>query len=100
MNKILEEDALQIIKENKELKDLKNTTFMITGASGMVGIYFVNTLLVLNEKYDYKINLYLVLRNEKKLPSYILDNKYVHIIKQDVTLPIACNENMDYIVLY
>ena len=78
MNKILEEDALQIIKENKELKDLKNTNFMITGASGMVGIYFVNTLLVLNDKYGYDINLYLVVRNKKKLPEYVLNNKNVH----------------------
>ena len=98
MNKILEEDALQIIKENKQLKDLKNTNFMITGASGMVGIYFVNTLLVLNEKYDYNINLYLVIRNKSKLPKYVLDNKNVHLIEQDVTQPINCDKDIDYIV--
>ena len=98
MNKILEEDALQIIKENKELKDLKKANFMITGASGMVGIYFVNTLLVLNDKYNYDINLYLVVRNKNKLPKYVLENKNVHLLEQDVTSPINCDKDMDYIV--
>ncbi len=98
MNKILEEDALQIIKENKGLKKLKDTNFLITGASGMVGIYFVNTLLVLNDKYDFNINLYLVVRNKNKLPEYVLNNKNVHLLEQDVTKPIDCDKDMDYIV--
>ena len=50
MNKILEEDAIQIIEDNDELKELKNCNFMIAGASGMIGIYFVNTILTLNKK--------------------------------------------------
>ena len=98
MNNILKEDAIQIIEDNNKLKELKGTNFMITGASGMVGIYFVNTLLTLNELYDYDINLYLIVRSPQKLPSYVLDNKNVHIIKQDVTLPFAVDVPVDYVI--
>ena len=98
MNDILREDALQIIEDNNGLKELKNTNFMITGASGMVGIYFVNTLLTLNELYNYNIKLYLVVRSPQKLPNYVLDNENVTVIKQDIIDPINLDVNMDYVV--
>lgn len=99
MNNILKEDAINIIEDNNGLEELNNTNFMITGASGMVGIYFVNTLLTLNELYDRNINLYLLIRNKNKLPEYVLNNDHVHLVEQDVTLPIVTEEvNMDYIV--
>ena len=99
MNNILKADAINIIEDNNGLEELNNTNFMITGASGMVGIYFVNTLLTLNELYDRNINLYLLIRNKNKLPEYVLNNDHVHLVEQDVTLPIVTEEvNMDYIV--
>ena len=98
MNNILKEDAIQIIEDNNKLKELKGTNFMITGASGMVGSYFVNTLLTLNELYDYDIKLYLVVRSPQKLPEYVLNDKNVHIIKQDVTIPIDADVHIDYVV--
>ena len=98
MNNILREDALQIIEENDGLSDLKNSNFMITGASGMIGIYFVNTLLVLNETKNTNVKLFLVIRNKNKLPEYVLNNKNVIIIEQDVINPINVTEKMDYIV--
>ena len=98
MNKILEEDAIQIIEDNDELKELKNCNFMIAGASGMIGIYFVNTILTLNKKYKRKNQLYLMVRNTNKLPDYVLNDKNVHIVLQDVTEPIKIDEKMDYII--
>lgn len=98
MNKILEEDSKQIITENNGLVELNNCNFMVTGASGMVGIYFVNTLLTLNEQYGMNIQIYPVVRDITKLPDYVRNNSNVHIIIQDVTTPIAIKEKMDYIV--
>lgn len=98
MNKILEEDAIQIIKENNDLSELENCNFLITGATGMVGSYFVNTLLTLNEKYNRNIQIYLMVRNVSKLPDYMKDNENVHILNQDVINPVECEIPMDYIV--
>lgn len=98
MNQILEEDSRQIIKENNGLNELDNCNFMVTGASGMVGIYFINTLLVLNKEYNRNIQIYPLVRNTKKLPDYVLNNPNVHIILQDVVDPIDLDVKMDYIV--
>ena len=44
-NEIIDEDLNQIIEENNGLKDLYNKTIMVTGASGLIGNYFVNTFI-------------------------------------------------------
>lgn len=98
MNKILEEDALQIIEDNNGLKEIWNSNFMITGSSGMVGSYFLNTLLVLNSNFNANIEIYLLDRNANNIPEYVLNNSHVHIITQDITDPINCDEKIDYIV--
>ena len=98
MNEFLKEDALQIIDENNGLRELKNTSFLITGASGMVGIYFVNTLLVLNEMYDANIKINLLVRNRNKLPDYVLNDSNVNIVEQDVVETIDFPGEVDYVI--
>ncbi len=98
MNEILREDAIQVIESNDGLKELYNSKFLITGATGMVGMGFVNTLLTLNELYGANVELYLVVRNEKKLPKYVLESPYVHVVVQDITEPIKCEIAADYVV--
>ena len=44
-NKIIEEDTQQIIDENNGLKELYDKSVMVTGASGMIGSYFIYTLI-------------------------------------------------------
>ncbi|HPE14982.1 MAG TPA: NAD(P)-dependent oxidoreductase [Bacilli bacterium] len=98
MNEILVEDALQIIEENDGLIELFGCNFLITGASGMVGRSFLNTLLVLNDSFNANINVYVLVRNSSKLPQYVVENPNVHIIVQDVIEPIVLTSKMDYIV--
>ena len=56
MHRIIKEDAIQIIEDN-QIDKLKNKTVLITGATGMVGSYFVNTLIVANEIYGMNIKI-------------------------------------------
>lgn len=98
MNDILKEDEIQIIEENNKLEELKESSFFITGASGMVGIYFVNTLYVLNKYYNYNIKINLLVRNKNKLPNYILEDENVNILEQDVVNPIDFNKKVDYVI--
>lgn len=97
MNKIIEEDAIQIINDN-QMEKLKDKTVLITGASGMIGSYFINTLIVLNEKYNMNINILALVRNKNKFEDYILNNEKVTIIEQDVTNEIKYEGNIDYII--
>ena len=57
MNRILEEDLLDIMKQPVNWGKLKNKSVMVTGASGMVGSYFVRTLLKLNEEQNLNIHV-------------------------------------------
>lgn len=98
INKIIDEDAQQIIDENEGLKKLYDKTVMITGASGMIGSYFVYTLMKLNEDFDANITIIPLIRNITKLDNQIINNKNVQPIIQDVTEKISYDANIDYII--
>lgn len=71
MNKIIKEDVNNIIDDTPSLAKLSNCTFAVTGASGMIGKYIVNTLIELNQRYDSNIKILVMVRNKDKLEDYI-----------------------------
>ena len=97
MNRIIYEDALQIINDN-DVEKLRNKTFIITGASGMIGAYISYVLKVLNDEYNMNIKIILNVRNINKLEKFILDDKNITIITQDVVEPFEYPDKIDYIV--
>lgn len=98
INKIIDEDVKGIIDDNNGLMELKDSSFLITGASGMVGSYFVYTLMKLNEEYNYNIDIILVVRNKNKLLKDVVENEKVIIVEQDICDPLAYEGAVDYIV--
>lgn len=98
LNYIIDEDAEQIIQENNCLKEFYNKNIMITGATGMIGSYFIYTLVKLNEDYGANINIIPLVRNLGKLNDEILNKNYVCPIVQDVTEKIDCKYDIDYII--
>lgn len=97
-NKIIEEDLEQIISENNGLKELYGQSVMITGASGLIGSYFLNTLIKLNEDYGAGIKIIPLIRNLNKLNKEAIDKDYVFPIVQDITTPINYEGDVDYII--
>ena len=98
INKIIDGDAEQIIQDNGGLKELYNKSIMITGASGMIGSYFVYTLMKLNENYNANIKIIPLVRNLNKLSDEIITKGYVCPIIQDVTEKIDYDGELDYII--
>ena len=98
INRIIDEDAQQLIDENNKLTELYNSSVMVTGASGMIGSYFVYTLMKLNEDYDANIKIIPLIRNLYKLDEEILSKDYIHPIVQDVTEKINYEKDVDYII--
>lgn len=98
LNKIIDEDAKQIIQENGELKELYDKTIMITGASGMIGSYFVYTLMKLNEDYGANIKIIPLVRNINKLNKEIINKHYIYPIVQDIVESIEYDGGIDYII--
>lgn len=97
MNKIIEEDTIEII-EKINYEDLKNSTVLITGASGMIGSYIVNTLITLNNIKNSNIKIIILVRNKNKLSKNILNNNNIKILEQDVINKINVSEKLDYII--
>lgn len=97
MNKIIYEDCLDIINDINYDK-LKNKTFLITGASGMIGSYLSFVLKVLNDKFHANIHLLLNVRDKNKLNKELLKDDNVEIIEQDVINPFHYDNNIDYII--
>lgn len=97
MNKIIYEDCMQIIKDN-DVEKLRNKSFLITGASGMIGSYVSYVLKTLNDEFNMNIHLLLNVRNKNKLSKDLLEDKNVDVIVQDVTTPFNISDNIDYIV--
>lgn len=102
MNKIIEEDLFNILSDtNIEWSKFKDSTFLITGANGMLPAYLVFTLLKLNEIHNYNIHVIALIRNEKKARlkfERYLNDSHLDFIVQDVCEPIHINRNVDYII--
>jgi nucleoside-diphosphate-sugar epimerase len=98
MNKIVKEDVLRIILDNPSLRNLKDCTVAITGASGMIGKYIVNTLILLNEEYNANIKILALVRNKYKLDNYIISNKNVSVVIYDVINKLEYDGEVDYFI--
>lgn len=96
MNAILKEDFSNILKEDLHWEKFKDAHVLITGASGMLGSYMTNVLLMLNEQRDYHIKITALVRHPDKLSEEIRDK--VRILCQSVTQPIDSRESFDFVI--
>ena len=65
----------------------KNKSFFITGASGLIGTFLIDTLMCASEKYGLNIKIYAVSRNEENAKNRFSDywnNNHFTFIKHDV----------------
>jgi len=105
MNKIIQEDLEYITSSTiVDWKQFKNSTVLITGASGMLASYMVRTLLYLNENIlkDNQCKVIALVRNENKarenFKDYENDNNLSFII-QDVCKSIYVDkQKINYVI--
>ncbi|MBR1801843.1 NAD-dependent epimerase/dehydratase family protein [Candidatus Saccharibacteria bacterium] len=96
--RIVAEDVENIIGSigaDKLIERFSNKRFLVAGATGMVGSYFIYVLDKLNEEYDAKIKIVACLRNKTKLDETLLDR--VEILEHDVAEEFE-GESVDFIV--
>ena len=92
---VLQEDMVLIGQTMKEL-GLKNKTFFITGATGLVGSVIVKAILY-NKEFNNKVIAFV--RNEEKANRIFgIDQQNLKLCVGDVNLPISCNESVNYII--
>lgn len=76
-------------------------SYLITGASGLIGSSLVDLMMTVNGENNKKNHIYVLGRSEKKLKdrfhSYI-GSPYFHIIEQDICNPLDNGIHFDYII--
>lgn len=91
MNRIVSEDADNIIAEKIPYEKFFGKTVLISGANGYVPAYFVHTFIALNDRKDAGIKIFALCRNKeravKRFEDYIDRDDFMLII-QDVCAPI------------
>ncbi|RUO43784.1 dTDP-glucose 4,6-dehydratase [Aliidiomarina taiwanensis] len=95
---LVKNDLDEILEQSLPWQKLKNTTVLVTGATGMLGSYVGFTLLYLNEQFSLNIKPVFLARSEKKLEqTYGKELSKAKTLVQDVCKPISFNGKVDYI---
>lgn len=93
---------LENVAKQVDINAFKDTKFLITGATGLIGSFLVDFLLYLNEKYKMNIKVYALSRSKERLQNrfdyYDNNLKNLIFIEQDVCEEIKLEETVDYII--
>lgn len=83
-----------------EVEELYNKSFLITGSTGLIGSFLIDTLMYLNKRGG-NISIFAVGRSKERakerLGEYFNDSNFI-FIEQDVRNPLPSNLDIDYIV--
>lgn len=91
--KLYIEDIESVLEIESDFSKFKDSSILITGATGLIGTVLADMLLFLNKKFN--LNLYLVLisrKNSKKYP------ECVKVLKHDINFPIKTDRKFDFII--
>ncbi|MCD7899164.1 MAG: NAD-dependent epimerase/dehydratase family protein [Bacteroides sp.] len=101
-NPIINNDLNDILASDLiDWNKLRNTTFLITGANGILASYLVRLLLYLNVKKGYNIKVIALVRNIQKAKNKFKDienNPYLEFLVQDVCNRIIYKGDVDYVI--
>ena len=100
-NNIIESDLKYITDADLPWELFKNKTVLVSGASGFLPAYMVETLLYLNETRQFNIRICGLVRNIEKARARFLHydkDKSLLLISQDVCDSIKIEQHIDFII--
>ena len=102
-NRLYKEDVQYTAELNLPWEKLKNKSFLITGASGLVGSYLVDVLMYQNQKNNMNCKIYAVGRSEDKAKVKFADywvSDNFEFVSHDINLPMDLEnvETVDYVL--
>ena len=99
---VVQGDMEEIISDTAiDFNILKDKSVLITGANGMLAYYCTCALMYLNEKRGMNTKVIALVRNEQKARlkfGMFLENPLFELLVQDVCIPIAVDEPVDFII--
>lgn len=97
-DRYLQEDLDCIAESTLPFEELYHHTVMVTGATGLVGSQTVMALLNMNKKKNADIHVIALVRDAKKAEAIYGKSEDLTLLVQDVTEPICCEGDVDYII--
>lgn len=97
-NNVVKTDINFFVDHIPFLDEIKNKSFLVTGATGLIGSILIKCLLAANEKYDANIRIFAMARNQEKAKN-IFGDSTIQWVFQDITQPLyGLDFTIDYIV--
>ncbi|EOH89244.1 NAD-dependent epimerase/dehydratase family protein [Enterococcus villorum] len=94
-------DLKKVIEHLPELKKLDEKSLLMIGASGMIGSFLIDTVMLANHLLGINIKIYAMGRNRRNLEArfqtYLSDPNFV-IVEGDVTNPLPSDIHADFII--
>lgn len=102
-NPVVARDVAEIAQLSLPWEKLHGRRVLVTGATGFLGAYLVETLAYLNESHPDQapIRIFAWARNARKLAvrfGHLTDQPFFQTIVQDIAEPWQPDEGMDYII--
>lgn len=95
---MIREDCLKSLNSSLDtLENLRDSNILITGGTGFIGNWLVESIMVLNREYGFNIKVYIISRNETNVFSF-LENPYITFIKTDIRNLKEIPECINYII--
>ena len=101
MKDVLEEDFDKITKRDISWDALRNSSFVITGATGLIGSLIVKYLLYANRTMNFGAKIYAVVRNVEKADKIFEEEKtdaLTYVVADLTKEKVNCEGDCDYIV--
>lgn len=97
-NIVVNNDINFFVEHIPFLDKMRNRSFLVTGATGLIGSTLIKCLLATNEEYNANIKIIAMARNQEKAES-IFGKSSIQWIYQDMTQPLFdVGLKIDYIV--
>ncbi|MBE5963201.1 MAG: NAD(P)-dependent oxidoreductase [Lachnospiraceae bacterium] len=98
---ILQKDLEMIIQDEEIMMKLKDSVFLVTGATGMIGSQIVKSLLLYNKKEQANIRIIIVVRSKEKAERIFgsqLQDSMLEVICSDIQEFRLKDRKIDYII--
>lgn len=100
-NRVLDEDIKLIAESNIDFSIFKNSSILVTGATGLIGSLLIKTLVFCNKYHDLNINIIGLARSKDKVNNCfgdLLKQENLTFIYNDINEKIETKLNIDYII--
>lgn len=100
-NRVLDEDIKLIAESNIDFSMFKNSSILVTGATGLIGSLLIKTLVFCNQYHNLDINIIGLARSKDKVKNCfgdLLKQENLIFIYNDINEKIETKLNIDYII--